>query len=110
MKTLLELGAASLLTVAGLLLAASVMADEDASHRLGDHPAVVVQRLQKTAGYDYTSKFYAHPAGLYLYGEAPRDAVQPAASALAEAKAQPAERAVARQTMASPKPAARIGG
>ena len=29
---------------------------------LGDHPAVVVQRLQRTVGYDYSSKFYPHPA------------------------------------------------
>ena len=41
-------------------------------HKLGAHPAIVVQRLQKTAGYDYASKFYPHPAMLYLYAEAPR--------------------------------------
>ena len=40
--------------------------------RLGDHPAVVVQRLHAKAGYDYASKFYPHPAWLYLASEAPR--------------------------------------
>jgi len=47
---------------------------DDVPHKLGDHPAVVVQRLQKTAGYDYASKFYPHPAWLRLYAEQPRDA------------------------------------
>jgi hypothetical protein len=41
-------------------------------HRLGDHPAVVVKRLQAQQGYDYASKFYPHPAWLYLASEAPR--------------------------------------
>lgn len=39
---------------------------------LGQHPAVVVQHTQAQAGYDYTSKFYPHPAWLYLSAEAPR--------------------------------------
>jgi hypothetical protein len=41
-------------------------------HRLGDHPAVIVKRLYEQQGYDYTSKFYPHPAWLYLRAEAPR--------------------------------------
>ena len=44
---------------------------------LGDHPAVIVQRLHKTAGYDYASKFYPHPAWLYLHAEPPRDGTEP---------------------------------
>ena len=52
--------------------AADRAADAREPHKLGDHPAIVVQRLQKTAGYDYASKFYPHPAMLYLYAEAPR--------------------------------------
>lgn len=39
--------------------------------RKGDHPAVVVKRLQAQQGYDYAGKFYPHPAWLYLYLEAP---------------------------------------
>jgi hypothetical protein len=54
-----------------LTLCAPVLAQQS-GHRLGDHPAVVVQRLHAQAGYDYASKFYPHPAWLYLYAEAPR--------------------------------------
>jgi hypothetical protein len=38
---------------------------------LADHPAVAVQRMLPTQGYDYASKFYPHAAWLYLYPEAP---------------------------------------
>jgi hypothetical protein len=41
------------------------------ARHLGDHPAVVVQRVQRTLGYDYTSKFYPHPAWLYLLRDSP---------------------------------------
>lgn len=44
---------------------------QDSEHRLGDHPAIVVQRLHAQAGYDYASKFYPHPAWLYLLPEEP---------------------------------------
>jgi hypothetical protein len=46
----------------------------DRPHERGDHPAVVVQRLQRDAGYDYASKFYPHPAWMYLYAAPPDDA------------------------------------
>ena len=65
-RTILTLGA-----VAALLCTPAVKADDE--HRLGDHPAIVVQRLTKAAGYDYASKFYPHPAGLRLYAQPPRD-------------------------------------
>jgi hypothetical protein len=39
--------------------------------KMADHPAVAVQRLWHAQGYDYASKFYPHPAWLYLYPEAP---------------------------------------
>ena len=42
------------------------------AEKLGDHPAVVIKRLQDTKGYDYAAKFYPHPAWLYLLAEAPR--------------------------------------
>src|SRR5262245_4414840 len=38
---------------------------------LGEHPAVIVQRLHAKQGYDYASKFYPHPAWLWLYAEPP---------------------------------------
>ena len=59
-----------------LACAPSARADDDPPHRLGDHPAIVVQRLQKTAGYDYASKFYPHPAWMRLYAEQPRDVAE----------------------------------
>ena len=59
-----------LLAFAALItLAAGTQAQT--AHHNGDHPAVVVQRLQAQAGYDYQSKFYPHPAWLYLSAEAP---------------------------------------
>lgn len=36
-----------------------------------DHPPVVVAK--PAPSYDYASKMYPHPAGLYLLAEAPRD-------------------------------------
>lgn len=56
-----------------LAIAASTPAlAQPSDHRRGDHPAVIVKRLYDQQGYDYTSKFYPHPAWLYLHAEAPR--------------------------------------
>ena len=80
---------------------------------LGDHPAIVVQRLYKAAGYDYASKFYPHPAGLRLYAEPPRDATDEASAAgmlAADTKTLPAQRAVARDAAALSKSGTRSGG
>src|SRR5262245_65818974 len=61
---------------------------------LGEHPAVIVQRLYAKQGYDYASKFYPHPAWLWLYAEAPRATSDHPAVIVAkrqkEAEAQPA--------------------
>ena len=35
------------------------------------HPAIAARRVQAPQGYDYASKFYPHPAWLYLSAEAP---------------------------------------
>ena len=75
-------------------------------HKLGDHPAIVVRRLQKTAGYDYASKFYPHPAMLYLYAEAPRPRMDHPAAIIAkrlqrEHEAQEQRTAQATHTMAA---------
>jgi hypothetical protein len=60
-------------TVAAFAFAVSIPAlAQQSGHRPGDHPAVVVQRLHSQQGYDYVSKFYPHPAWLYLLAEAPR--------------------------------------
>ena len=58
---------------------------EPSEHKLGDHPAVVVQRLQRQAGYDYATKFYPHPAWLRLHAAQPQD--RSSESAAADAKA-----------------------
>ena len=84
MNGIQTLGAVSFATIATTLLLIPAARADDDPHRLGDHPAVVVQRLYKAAGYDYASKFYPHPAGLYLYAEAPP--ADEAAVAAAKAK------------------------
>lgn len=82
-----------------LLVATSALAGErpaPAPHRLGDHPAVVVQRLARQAPYDYAAKFYPHPAWLWLYDRAPtepddtRDTILQAAALAARRDATPA--------------------
>ena len=73
MKAILIIGAASLCaTQLGCALMPDAQADRT-PRRLGDHPAVVAQRLYKSAGYDYASKFYPHPAWLYLHAASPAD-------------------------------------
>jgi hypothetical protein len=62
--------AAALLAFAAASIASG---DDHPPHRSGHHPAVIVQRLHKAAGYDYASKFYPHPAWLHLYAEPPND-------------------------------------
>jgi hypothetical protein len=47
-------------------------ADTGSTARLGDHPAIAARRVIAQQGYDYASKFYPHPAWLYLEAEAPR--------------------------------------
>jgi hypothetical protein len=112
MNAIRTLGLSTAATVVvTLLFATSAAACEESRHRLGDHPAVVVQRLHKAAGYDYASKFYPHPAGLRLYAAPPRDAADGvrAAGASAEAKLS-AERAVEREPAAAPIAGVRDGG
>jgi|SRR6185436_1468909 hypothetical protein len=111
MNGIQTLGAVSFATIATTLLLVPAARADDDPHRLGDHPAVVVQRLYKAAGYDYASKFYPHPAGLRLYAEPPRGAADgaPAAAMLAETKGPSAERAVAREATASPRAGAGSG-
>jgi len=54
------------------LALAGPVAAQETEHRLGDHPAVIVKRLETQRGYDYEAKFYPHPAWLYLSAEPPR--------------------------------------
>lgn len=65
-----------------LTLAAPAVAEE-----LGEHPAIIAQRLHAAQGYDYASKFYPHPAWLYLSAEAPRTMVDHPAVIVAKRRA-----------------------
>lgn len=75
--------------MAVVVLAASAAAQTPPARRLGDHPAVVVKRLEAHRGYDYASKFYPHPAWLYLRA-APPDAELAAGAGSREARPEPA--------------------
>jgi len=80
---------ALVLTNASLVAApASACPDDSApplpAARHGDHPAVVVQRVHRSAGYDYASKFYLHPAQLHLLAEPPQDPPHEGAVAIAD--------------------------
>ena len=62
----------SALTATAIALSAPAMAQQPTSeHRLSEHPAVTVKRLSEQQGYDYASKFYPHPAWLYLHSASP---------------------------------------
>jgi len=64
----------SVLAVGSLVSAVSTGAiAQEAEHRLGEHPAVIVKRGSANEGYDYASKFYPHPAWLYLSADPPRE-------------------------------------
>src|SRR5437867_13298646 len=78
---LLSVAAITTTLLAALVRAPAARADDDRPHKLGDHPAVVVQRLHKVAGYDYASKFYPHPAWLRLYATQPNEGAALAATA-----------------------------
>lgn len=78
------------LTAAAIALSAPAMAQQQASeHRLNEHPAVAVKRLSEQQGYDYASKFYPHPAWLYLHSASP-DEMMAAAAKRQTAQAGPA--------------------
>lgn len=54
-------------SLAGCLVMLRLLAPLPAdAERLGEHPAVSQKRAQAAAGYDYASRFYPHPAWLYL--------------------------------------------
>ena len=67
--------------LAALLAEPPARADE---HKLGEHPDSNDARVYAAQGYDYASKFFPHPAWLYLRPEAP-----PAERAAPSAKAPP---------------------
>lgn len=110
MNAIRTFGTASISAVVLALSLAPAARADDEPHRLGDHPAIVVQRLYKSAGYDYASKFYPHPAWLRLYAEQPRDdSDATATAATGEAKPVAVDPAVTRISVTR-KVSARSGG
>jgi hypothetical protein len=75
-------------TVLTALVLLGLAAPAARAERLGDHPAVVVQRLQAHSTYDYASKFYPHPAWLFLAAQAPHTMVDHPAVIIARRAAQ----------------------
>src|SRR5882672_7849786 len=68
------MNALTAICITDVLLACTLSAPtlaQQPDHRLGEHPAVIVKRMYGQQGYDYASKFYPHPAWLYLDAEAP---------------------------------------
>lgn len=63
----------SSVAAAATLAATPARADEAPRSKLGEHPAIIAARLHASAGYDYASKFYPHPAGYALLAAAPRE-------------------------------------
>jgi len=81
MTTIFRMGALAGLVAAPVLsIAADARLPTDPPRTLGEHPAIVVQRLQSAAGYDYASKFYPHPAWLYLRATPSAEADEAAAA------------------------------
>jgi hypothetical protein len=68
-------------------LSAAALAQQ-ADHRLGSHPAVIVKRLQAQQSYDYAAQFYPHPAWLYLQAQAPREMMDHPAVIVAQRRQQ----------------------
>jgi hypothetical protein len=83
--------------LATIVLVTPTFAQQPAStERLGEHPAVIVKRNFEKQGYDYASKFYPHPAWLYLQSRpSPDDATAVAARRDREPASTTADTAVA---------------
>src|SRR5262245_8325264 len=59
---------------------------QQVEHLMGDHPAVIVKRQESQQRYDYESKFYPHPAWMYLSAEAPHPMMDHPAVIIAKRK------------------------
>jgi hypothetical protein len=88
---------ATFLTIA---LSAPAIAQQP-TQRLGEHPAVLAKRAYEKQGYDYASKFYPHPAWLYLETTAPESVADKSDSKVAQGWRELAERANAAATTAA---------
>ena len=86
---------AILFTISLIVTAPAAYAD-----KLGEHPAIVARRVIAAQGYDYASKFYPHPAWLYLSAEAPHPMMDHPAVIVARRAEQ--ERLAAREAALKP--------
>ena len=78
--------------------AAAVAEEPQTEHRLGDHPAVIVKRLEAQKTYDYSAQFYPHPAWLWLASEPPRPMMDHPAVIIAKRLKQEAANAASEQS------------
>jgi hypothetical protein len=79
-----------------IILATPALAQQQAStERLGEHPAVIVKRNFEKQGYDYASKFYPHPAWLYVRSGPSEDDRADVAARSERAPVAPAETPIA---------------
>jgi len=74
---------------------------QESTHKLGEHPAVLVKRAYEKQGYDYASKFYPHPAWLYLESTAPESVADKSDSKVAKDARERVEGANAAATSAA---------
>jgi hypothetical protein len=89
----ITLSTVGLISVTVLGAPAGALADDAGPDvKLGEHPAIIARRVIAAQGYDYASKFYPHPAWLYLSMQAPDPGARPAGAVVrhAQPKRQPA--------------------
>jgi hypothetical protein len=60
----------TIVLIAATIASPAAFADPAAA-KLGEHPAIAARRVIAAQGYDYASKFYPHPAWMYLSAQAP---------------------------------------
>jgi hypothetical protein len=57
--------------VAPFVLLAAIGTSPSIAGELGQHPAVVIKGISHQAAFDYASKFYLHPATMFLAASQP---------------------------------------
>ena len=63
----------SIASISSLIVSALLSPVQATAGELGEHPAVIAARVYAAEGDDHASKFYPHPAWLYLSPKAPRE-------------------------------------
>lgn len=91
----------ALMSVLVAALPLSSRADEPA-HPMSQHPAVLVKRQQAHATYDYTARFYPHPAWMYLETDRHEMGEHPAVIVARKAAQERANEEAARVALTNP--------